>query len=345
MRKIFWLVVLGLTWAMAANAAPAEVELTVDVTAENAAIAREKAMNQATRRAVYNTAAAFTGADGLAILRKMNNEQLLNFISETTVMQEKASAVRYMARLKLLIDVKLLKQYLQEKNAMLSAMPLPEIFLITPYYNPAPVLWEESNLWRRKWQTYGEHNGLGKIHLLPASAADLIGADNAAHPTAETLQKLSSRLGSNIVYAASATAVGPKLEIKLQNLTTGNAKEMAFDIAENGEIPDTVIVEVMEEILQEQNINQATLSSQAESIGVLSSISGLRQWLAIEEKISNLNVVEDLRLVAAGNDKIQFQLDFVGGLYNLNSALRQIGLQLQENGNIYLLLPVEENIQ
>ena len=342
MRKFFWLMVFGLMWSVSANAAPAEVELTVDVTAENAAIAREKAMNQAAKRAVYNTASAFTGADGLDMLHKMNNDRLLNFVSETTVMQEKASAVRYMARLKLLVDVKLLKQYLQEKGVLLSATPLPDIFLIAPYYDPAPKLWEESNVWRRKWQDYNERNGLGKIHLLPETAADLITADNAKYPTADTLQKLALRLNSNIIYGASAVAAGSHLEIKLQNLTTGVVKEMVFDLPESGEIPDAAVADVIKEILQEQNISQNNLS---DSIAVLSNITGLKQWLLTEEKIKDLNMVEDLRLIAAGNRKIQFQLDFAGGLHNLNSALNNIGLQLQQNGNIYLLLPTEGNVQ
>ena len=69
-------------------------DVTVDVTADNAAAARDRAMRQANRQAVNAIAANFTTREGMATLNRLTDDQLLNFVKETTVLEEKASNVQ-----------------------------------------------------------------------------------------------------------------------------------------------------------------------------------------------------------------------------------------------------------
>ncbi len=88
----------------------------VDVTDVNAAVAREKAMAQANRRAVNEAAEKFTDSKGMEVVHGLSGEQIMYFIKEATVLEEKSSDVRYIAQLKVTVQNDVLRQYLQEKG-------------------------------------------------------------------------------------------------------------------------------------------------------------------------------------------------------------------------------------
>ncbi|MBP5399829.1 MAG: hypothetical protein J6Y53_05405 [Alphaproteobacteria bacterium] len=88
----------------------------VDVTDVNAAVAREKAMAQANRKAVNEAAENFTDSRGMEVVYGLSGEQISYFIKEATVLEEKSSDVRYIAKLKVKVQNDILRQYLQEKG-------------------------------------------------------------------------------------------------------------------------------------------------------------------------------------------------------------------------------------
>ena len=90
--------------------------IDVDVTDTSAAVAREKAMAQANRQALNNAAANFANEEGLHIIHSLSGEQIQYFIKEATVLEEKSSDVRYIAKLKVTVHKNILRQYLQEKG-------------------------------------------------------------------------------------------------------------------------------------------------------------------------------------------------------------------------------------
>ena len=88
----------------------------VDVTDVNASVAKEKAMAQANRKALDEAAQNYTDSKGMEIVRGLSGEQVLYFIKEATVLEEKSSDVRYIAKLKVTVHNNILRQYLQEKG-------------------------------------------------------------------------------------------------------------------------------------------------------------------------------------------------------------------------------------
>lgn len=92
-----------------------DAEISVDVTSENASVAREKAMSEANRQALMLVAGRLTTKEGASVLNHLNDNQVLNFIKEVTVESEKVSDVRYLAQLKISINGDILKAYLSEK--------------------------------------------------------------------------------------------------------------------------------------------------------------------------------------------------------------------------------------
>ena len=110
---LFWLTVFAFPGAAADNYFSI---VDVDVTDVNAAVAREKAMAQANRTAVNEAAAKYTDSKGMELVHSLSSEQILYFVKEATVLEEKSSNVRYIAELKVTVQDELLRQYLQEKG-------------------------------------------------------------------------------------------------------------------------------------------------------------------------------------------------------------------------------------
>lgn len=195
MRYINIIIALTLFATNAWAAASSSVEVNVDVTASNAAIAREQAMAQANRQAIKQVAANLTTQEGIDLLNQLNNEQLVNFIKEITVLDEKSSQIRYIAKLNVVVYEQLLSQYLQEKNV--------------------------------------------------------------------------------------------------------------------------------------------AQSSELNSIMAMIDILNLNHWLIIEKKISSLPMVNKIEIKAIGNNKAQFQINYNGNIDNLLQSIKNLGMAINTNGNIY----------
>ena len=119
MSKLFACIVcIGLF--LSGNALSADekysVEIKVDVSDENASIAREKALNSATRAAVNAIAKRMSTSEGAKKIANMTDAQIINFVKETSVISEKNSDVRYMAELKIVVNEQLLKEYMKERE-------------------------------------------------------------------------------------------------------------------------------------------------------------------------------------------------------------------------------------
>lgn len=93
-----------------------DAEVEIDAEAANAADAREKAMKEANRKAVYTVAARISNTDSEQILAALNDNQILNFIREVSVLSEKVTDTRYIASLKISINEPILTAYLSEKD-------------------------------------------------------------------------------------------------------------------------------------------------------------------------------------------------------------------------------------
>lgn len=78
-------------------------------------------------------------------------------------------------------------------------------------------------------------------------------------------------------------------------------------------------------------------STEPETITVLYKFKTLSSWLKTEEKIAAVTAVEDIRINAIGNGRIQFQISYVGDLDTLAGALRSARLLLSETGGYFTL--------
>ena len=317
-------------------------DVTVDVTADNAAAARDRAMRQANRQAVNAIAANFTTREGMATLNRLTDDQLLNFVKETTVLEEKASNVRYMAKLRITAHDQLLKQYLQEKNVPLVVASSANVMIVPVFREsegqPAR-LWEENNPWRFAWEQSPQTVGSIRFFSPDENSLPSLSADKALALDASAFHRLSELNNGGDVYVAETY---PDCEngLTVRILNPQNGKREIFNV--NGLLSSELYKQAAQEtalrISDELKGRSIVTSSEPETITVLYKFNTLGTWLKAEEKISAITAVENIQINAIGNGRIQFQIKYIGGIDTLRKALQSYHLLLTESGNYYTLI-------
>ncbi len=320
------------------------VEISVDVTDVSAAAAQQRAMSEANRAAIGAVAKRITNSEGVAKLSAMTDEQLINFIKEVSVKDEKSSAVRYMANLRVVLNEDILKEYMKERNIPVMRQ-LNSRILIIPVFrefsSDVPMLWEGNNIWKQAWD---EKNVVSStINLIPimASGANyaLIDGRKALAMDGEALNKLITVNNVDDVYVLDAMYDGIEgLVVKAVSFS-GDTRTIRINGDRNSGIElfnkavEKVSKEIENRILQ-KTIDEASIEN---IIVVLYEYSSLQDWVATEKELNNVNQVNNIEIQAQGVGKVQFKLTYIGSLEKLLQQLRERLFRLVEHDGYYLM--------
>ncbi len=318
-------------------------DVSVDVTAENAATARDIAMSRANRQAITAIAANFTTREGLSVLNKLNDDQLLNFIKETTVLEEKTSSVRYMAKLRITANDQILRQYLQEKNVPLVVASSADVLIIPIFRENADapaLLWEENNQWRMAWEQ--NPPTIGAVRFYAPEQKDvpfLNNANQALSLNPYLFNQLSTFNNEGDVYVAEAYFTDIDT-LTISIITPQTGKRQIFSVAgpRSSELFKQAAQETGLRISDQLKGRSVVTSSEPENITVLYKYDKLSSWLKNEEKISAITSVQNIEVNAIGNGKVQFKINFIGDISTLMNALQNQNLLLTQNQNYYTLI-------
>lgn len=346
MRQWGWifLVLLCLLPGVGRAADLYSVEVLVDVTDVNASVAREKAMSEANRQAFELILKKLTTSEGVAEMMKLNNNQILNFIKEVSVLSEKTSDVRYIAELKVKLNESLVKTYMNEKNIPFVITTSAKV-LVIPVYRPnsaAPAqLWEESNLWRQAWERQNSSSGLVEFVSMEANSSnyDVLTADKALSLDTHLMGWLARKNRVSDVYILEATGAGNGLNIKIYAPSGEGALEESLQVdgAADETLFDKAVSEVKSRITSRVRRQNMAESQKQSEITVLFMYKNLKEWLDLQKQLSDIPYVKQVREEAIGDGKTQFKLVFAGSQERLNQALRTKLFHLQDYGSFYVL--------
>lgn len=307
-----------------------ETEVEVDATDVNAATAREKAMKEANRKALYAVTNRISTASSTEILDNLNDNQILNFIREVAVVSEKVTGARYMATLKLTINAPVLKAYLQEKNAPVKIMPENHVLIVPVFRAQAaatPQLWNDGNAWYGAWRDNAVESG--QITIRPAPRNDEVAAEDALSLNRAKLELL----GGNVCVAeAVVTENGVWTELKsplwgvlLSRQYEGAAPEVF------GKIIEDMKAAIMQQI-QQQALAAETARS---SLTMVFNYNALRDWLELQKSLKNIPVVTNTNIDAMGSRRVQLTIEYTGDFDALLDKFMAQGWRLNNSGNFY----------
>ena len=316
-----------------------DADVEIDATAENAAAAREKALSEANRKALYAVTNRISDSSSTAVLDNLNDNQILNFIQEVSVISEKVVDSRYMASLKITINAAVLKAYLTEKNAPVTIMPETHITIIPIYRTSTvskPLLWEEENLWYDAWRKNELKSGQITITPVPdkRSIKSVLLAEDALQLNGLSLDAVAKATDNSELYVANAVVENDGLDIVLSSPKFGTIlskkypgqPETAFETAIQ-DIKTAVIGKIQQKALADNSaINKITLVFQYDT---------LKSWVELQNTIKTLNEVTKTTIDAVANRHSQVTLEYTGTFDNLRDKFSAHGYTLSDNGNFY----------
>ena len=315
-------------------------DIYVDISANNATIAKQNAMNEANKRGLITVVKRITTDDAVSKFDALTPEQIINFIKEVDVDDEKTSNTRYIANLKVNINEDLLKIYMKEQN-MPFIKDTPRDVLVIPIMrkepHTEPLLFVDDNLWLQAWNSKTIKDGKTSFHTIKTdhnlNAQDIL-ASNAW--TLDTIAKNNNNI--NDIYILEAYINNDFFVVILTSYNTGLKNNFKVNMTDNPDYMNKAISEAISGIgdhIKKQRISQAQTINK---IVVLYNYPTLKEWIITENKLKKADYINNLSVDAFGNSKVQFKIEYSGTMENLQKALQRNGLKLTEHPNKIFML-------
>ena len=324
------------------------VEIKVDVSDENASIAREKALNSATRAAVNAIAKRISTSDGAKKIANMTDAQIINFVKETSVISEKNSDVRYIADLKIVVNEELLKEYMKEREIPIISKNTATVLIIPvfkEFSDDYPILWETSNLWKQAWDN-APHSSAVKFLSISSDPIyqSMIDAKQASDFDYIAIENIAAKANTDNVYVLNASyngveglkIIGKSLQGNKFEIDVKGAKSSGAELFNQAVLQTKSHIE--DDLLSNKNENQVAQNE----LTVLYHFPNLRYWIIAEQKIKSINEITDIQVQAMTPGKAQFKITYTGNLNSLQNQLQKQGYNIQNNDTHMILSNIGE---
>lgn len=314
----------------------------VDVEAEDSVQAKDKAMLEAQRQAFLEVAGKLTSEENVQKLAELSDDALAYFVQSVSVDNEKAGGTKYKADLTVQLNEPLLRDYLSENEMIKSE--ITEL-VILPIYKPQqsyPLLWEESNDWRKQWLAKGLIKfGSMQVRTVSDSYRRIEGlnAEAALYMDSALFEKISQIGGTERVYVVYA-GVEPNGDLNVTIKDEKNKEEENFTVYNDG--GDNLFDKAIEKSVMfisnmERNAKNAADTVTADSINAVYMYQNMKDWLDKSAVITGLPMVENIETSSFGGGKVSFVLHYSGTLDDLWQALQEQGISHESVDNYYVL--------
>jgi hypothetical protein len=352
--RIFLHVVVGasIAAAVAIPAVRAQTEnvytvagVSVDQTAETAAVAREQAIAAGHRLAFDRLLARIVPAAQRNPLAVLAQRDIVPLVLSFEIEAEKRSSVRYLGTLSFRFRRADVRRFLQDHGVNFAETRSKPILLLPVYgFAGARLLWDDPNPWLAAWNAVPPSDGLVPVRLPAGDLADVrdISAEQAAAGAEEQLALIAERYGASAVLVAEASvSVDAASGVRALNVSTryfgGTSAnrtavrsfvygEADTDEAVIGRAAQQVAAQIEEDWKQENLIRFDNLNSLLADI----SLSELRQWVEMRERLRQIAFIQRWQLVAVTRRNATVRLTYYGDVEQLRIALAQRDLVLEQ---------------
>lgn len=351
-------VVVALTTpAFAQDATYAVTGVPVDVTAANAAKAREQAFIDVQRIAYQRLMERLVPASEHARVPQPSPMEIEALVRDVIVEREKASAVRYIGTFTVRFKPEAVRGVLASLDLPVVERRRVPLVIVPVMVTPeARLLWDEPNPWRQAWGRLPS-DGLIPVIVPLGELADLIAVNTdqamvqdgaalaaiaARHATTDALVAVatlspgaSGAEAVDVAYAVHGAGVPLRGDIRVDG-KPGEAREALLRRA-----ADAVLDELREGYKQESIASGATGPAQVDQAEALLPLSGgMAEWLALRERLNRLPLLKGYDVVSLNRHEAALTLHYVGGPAHLQASLTQAGFVVAPGeGNVWLIRP------
>jgi len=316
--------------------------VSVDVSAESAAQAREQALADGQLRALEALFLRLTRAIDAPRLPAVRAEDVERFVSDFEIVDERVSDVRYLATLNVRFQPDVVQDFLQRSGVpFTNKASQPVLVMPLLRQGQSVLLWEEFNTWRLTWSENARAQGLVPMVVPFGDISDIsaISAESAVRGDFVPLRSLATKYGAQDSLVATATlsdseAGGrPRVDVNLNRIGSVPQAPISFSItAGPGQTTEQLFQQAVATSIK--RVEDAWVAANVVEVGprqvlcVEARFNGIAGWVAINERIDQVPIITRTRLKKLSPGLAEVELTFGGALPQLAAALGQAGLTL-----------------
>ena len=320
------------------------VNLPVDVTAESALEAREKALQDGQRMALRRVLTRITLRTDHSSLPEPDDKAIEQMVATVAVANEKTSTVRYLAKLTVRFHRAAVRQLLRVAGIRFSETRAKPILVLPVLEKGAALsLFENSNIWRNAWAGLDlAQDALMPLRLPLGDLMDIttITAQAALAGRDDLLKVIAHRYEVNNILVAHAVlnidlrAGGlPRVAVNLLRFGPGgkSIEVLDYTVRVGNDLEEAMgrlaLLVAMDQ--QEQWKRRTQLSFGEEiSLSALVPLSDLSDWLTVRKRLAASAMVSGFQLQGISLQDAQVVIDYLGDADSLAVSLAQRDLKL-----------------
>ncbi len=325
--------------------------VTVDVTAESAMAARDKAFAEAQAKAFQTLAERLLPAGQTEGLALPDARTLSTLVDDFEVTGEKLSRVRYIGTYTFRFRAAEARQHVSglKPAAAMTSVASKAVLLIPYFHGPRGiVLWGEGNPWLAAWSRGDNFQGLVPLQVPIGDLADVadMGDDESMTFDPGRLRNMIARYraGEAIIVMAKPSAVrtagGPAaVDLSIYRTDRGSAEFVkglhvgSKDIVGSETIYDAAARLVRQTFQNDWKSRTAALPVAADALPVAVrarvTFGSLREWTAIQKALRGIQGL-NFSVLSMGTREALVTLESTAGPAWLKLALSQADMALQE---------------
>jgi hypothetical protein len=325
-------------------------KVAVDVTAETAAAARERAIVDGQTKAFRALMERLVSSENLSRLPPARPAEVTPLVRDFSVSDEKTSAVRYLANLTVRFRPEDVRRYLVDLGIPYAETRSKPVVVLPVYENSGTMLlWDDPNPWRQGWAARPPGpSGLVPMVLPSGDLTDIatIGVEQALRSDTQRLSAIANRYGAEDTIVAQATfGVSTRTgrpEVAVQVVRHGpstSINDVPFVSSYAATESETVeallaraasdVARQIENAWKRNNLMQFGRDAVA---AVTVPVRGLADWIETQKRLASVPVVRRVELVLMSREEVRVNLHFIGEDEQLVNALRQADLELRARG-------------
>jgi len=320
-------------------------DVEVDVTANNSAAARDRAITEAQRKA-FDTLYSRLSPDAGAKAPALSDIEVARLVQDFEVQRERSSAVRYLATLTVRFRPANVRTLLQTKGTSYVEVRSKPV-LVLPIYQASgkrPVLWEDRTPWRAAWENFPPPQGMVPIVVPYGELADVadVNASSALEGNQAGMSAIAERYQAGDVLVALLGVRGAEPDpsspntVKLTRYAADGTKrsDSVTVPAAPGQTVDAYLAGGVAAVMRslEDKWRQAnTVAAGPEQVmQVAVPIGNLNDWVQTKRRLAQVPTVSRVDLMTLTKSAARVELYYRGSADVLGNALAQQDLSLTE---------------
>lgn len=354
---ILALVVLALVCPVRAHANEETftvANVAVDATANTAATARDRALQEGQRHAFARLLQRMTPQDERKQLPQVSDTAIADLVRDFEIAGEKTSSVRYIASLTVRFKPDEVRALLRRNSVAYSETPSKPVLVLPLYDDGSGAVLFSDNQWRAAWAAQLPADGLVPFVLPKNDEGDAaaITPEQAAANDAGALRAIAARYGVGDVLIVSAKlhpdqASGRDvLDVSASRLGNSATEEsMVTTFApeandpDDGAMFDRAVTSIRNRIEESWKQSSLLRFGSQQQIAVQVPLGSLDTLTTVMRGLEGLAPVQHVDVVRVSRNEADLELSFLGDADQLALLLAQRDLTLGQDAGSYVLRP------